>query len=213
MNPKSLLRSTFTGPGGLSRLAVALMLVGTTASQHPNPGFSRVMRIDLFSAMFPNWRFFAPEPAQHDYHFFYRTLDEAGRTSSWKLVDVIAGRRTHQIAWFPGRRPEKAVFDICSELITALDKGFDELVKLPAYRLLQNFLRHEIQRSGADGVKGFQFTLTRATGYDDTHDPEIIFVSPYTPLKDPLGKHPAADGRTAAEGGRAPAREPAKEKT
>ncbi|WP_181446672.1 hypothetical protein [Streptomyces sp. NTH33] len=183
--PKSqpLLARALTGPGALTRVATAALLFGTLAAQHPNPGFHRVQRLDIFSALFPNWRFFAPTPAQHDYHFFYRTLDHSGETSKWKLVDVISGRKFRQIVWFPGRRPEKAVFDICSELITALDKGFDAIVPLPAYRILANYLRHEIgQTPGSATIKGFQFTLTRATGYDNSNEPDIIFVSPYTPM-------------------------------
>ncbi|WP_069813902.1 hypothetical protein [Streptomyces sp. TP-A0874] len=181
--PRSLLKRALTGPGAVTRVATAAVLFGTLAAQHPNPGFNRVQRSDIFSALYPNWRFFAPTPAQHDYHFFYRTLDHSGETSKWRLVDVISGRKFRQIAWFPGRRPEKAVFDICSELITSIDKGFDEIVPLPAYRMLVNFLRREIgQAPGASGVKGFQFTLTRATGYDESNEPEIIFVSPYTPM-------------------------------
>lgn len=181
--PASRLKQAATGPGALPRWAAAAVLVGTVAAQHPNPGFSRAQRIDLFSALFPNWRFFAPTPAQHDYHFFHRTLDHEGHTSEWKLVEVIVGRRPAQIAWFPGRRPEKAVFDICSELVSALDKGFDELVTLPAYRMLRAYLRRRIaaETDEAD-VKGFQFTLARATGYDESNDPEILFVSPYTPM-------------------------------
>ncbi|MCF6525231.1 hypothetical protein [Streptomyces sp. JJ36] len=192
MSDRSLARSVrqaVSGPGALPRWAAAAVLVGTVAAQHPNTGFSRAQRIDLFSALFPNWRFFAPTPAQHDYHFFYRTLSHDGTTSTWKMVKVIEGRRPGQIAWFPGRRPEKAVFDICSELIASLDKGFEELVRLPAYRMLRAYLRRRITAEcGAEDVKGFQFTLARATGYDESQEPDILFASPYTPL------HPGPEG-------------------
>lgn len=183
MSVPARLKEAVTGPGTLPRWAAAALLVGTVAAQHPNPGFSRAQRIDLFSLLYPNWRFFAPTPAQHDYHFFYRTLNQQGETSDWKQVEVIVGRKPQQIAWFPGRRPEKAVFDICSELVSALDKGFEELVTLPAYRMLRAHLRRRIAaETDATEVKGFQFTLARATGYDETHDPDILFVSPYTPM-------------------------------
>lgn len=185
---RSLLSRAFTGPGGVTRAVSAAVLIGTLAAQHPNPVFNRAQRIDMFSALFPNWRFFAPTPAQHDYHFLYRTLNHEGETSPWRMVEVIAGRKLPQIFWFPGRRPEKAVFDICTELISSLDKGFDHVVKLPAYRLLRAFLRDRIQRAAdvpAKDVKGFQFTLVRATGYDESTEPEVIFVSPYTTMTEP----------------------------
>ncbi|MGW3294120.1 hypothetical protein ACWC9S_09140 [Streptomyces xiamenensis] len=170
---------------GAVRVAVGLMLLGTLASQHPHMSFHRVMRKDRFSSAFPNWRFFAPNPAQHDFEFFYRTLDEAGETSSWQPVDVIQGRHPRQILWFPGRRPEKAVFDVGSEIMMALDKGFDVVTRQPAYRLLSAFFRDRIERSArADTVKGFQFTMVRVAGYDETEEPDIVFVSPYNPLRD-----------------------------
>ncbi|GAB3108902.1 hypothetical protein GCM10027160_07420 [Streptomyces calidiresistens] len=198
-------RRVVTGPGAAARIGAALVLVGTLSAQHPNPSFGRIARRDTFSAFLPNWRFFAPNPAQHDYHFFYRTLNTAGETSGWRPVEVIAGRRLHQILWFPGRRPEKAIFDIGTELLITLDKGFDALTRLPAYRMLVGFLRDEIargeERGSRDGnpehaVKGFQFTLARAAGYDDSEEPEVIFVSPYTPMRP--GAPAAAELREAA---------------
>ncbi|HEV7627935.1 MAG TPA: hypothetical protein VGO89_15685 [Streptomyces sp.] len=187
----SLLSRAFTGPGGLTRAAGAALLLGTLTSQHPNPLFNRVQRMDIFSTLFPNWRFFAPTPAQHDYHILYRTLNHDGETSSWRMVEVIVGRKLHQMFWFPGRRPEKAIFDIVTELISQLDKGFGWMTKMPAYKMVCSYLRHRIREDDdADGVKGFQFTLVRATGFEET-EPEVIFVSPYTVMEEP-----AATGQT-----------------
>lgn len=190
---QSALSRAFTGPGGVTRAAAAAVLLGTLSAQHPNPLFNKAQRVDIFSALFPNWRFFAPTPAQHDYHVLYRTLNTEGETSSWRMVEVIVGRKLHQMFWFPGRRPEKAIFDIVTELITQLDKGFSAMMKLPSYRMLCAFLRHRIREDGAaKGVKGFQFTLVRATGFEES-DPEVIFVSPYTPMAGP--------GESAPSGG------------
>ncbi|WP_197351730.1 hypothetical protein [Streptomyces bathyalis] len=194
---RSGLSRAFTGPGGLTRAAGAALLLGTLSAQHPNPLFNKAQKMDIFSGMFPNWRFFAPTPAQHDYHILYRTLNHEGETSPWRMVEVIVGRKLPQIFWFPGRRPEKAIFDIVTELITQLDKGFSGMMKLPSYRILCAYLRHRIREDGnAEGVKGFQFTLVRATGYEET-DPEVVFVSPYTQMK---GPDEAAAGGTSGWG-------------
>lgn len=182
MSIRAFLKRTFTGPGGLTRLAGGLLLLGTVASQHPNPAFDRVKNKDAFSAVFPNWRFFAPNPAQHDYHLMYRTLSDTGETSRWRVIEVITGRRLRQIAWYPERRPEKAIFDIAGDLVSHVDKGFDRITTFPTYQVLREFVRKQVRLAGADDVKGFQFGLARYTGYDETGDPEIIFVSPYTPL-------------------------------
>ncbi|MFD0270464.1 hypothetical protein ACFVGY_28465 [Streptomyces sp. NPDC127106] len=178
---KQLMKKAFTGPGATARIAGAALLVGTLAAQHPNPTFNRIQRKDTF-ALLPNWRFFAPEPAVHDYHFFYRTLNTAGERSPWQPVDLIAGRRFHQILWFPGRRAEKAVYDICSEILQILDKGFSTIVRTPGYRVITAFLREWIDAEASGDIKGFQFALARATGYDTSTAPEMMFVSPYTPM-------------------------------
>ncbi|MET9760097.1 hypothetical protein ABZ016_13740 [Streptomyces sp. NPDC006372] len=178
---KQLVKNVFSGPGAAARISGAAMLVGTLAAQHPNPTFNRLQLKDTFSLL-PNWRFFAPEPATHDYHFFYRTLNTAGEASPWQAVDVIEGRRFRQIAWFPSRRAEKAVFDICSEMLQLLDKGFSTVVRTPGYRVIVGHLRARIADETAGDVKGFQFALARATGYDTSTTPEMIFVSPYTPM-------------------------------
>ncbi|UUU25900.1 hypothetical protein [Streptomyces sp. DSM 40750] len=178
---KQPLKSAFTGPGAIARIAGAAMLVGTLAAQHPNPMFNRLQLKDTFSLL-PNWRFFAPEPSMHDYHFFYRTLNNAGETSLWQAVDVIEGRRFRQIAWFPSRRSEKAVVDICSEILGLLERGFSTVVRTPGYGVIVGHLRERITGEAAGGVKGFQFALARATGYDTSTTPEMIFVSPYTPM-------------------------------
>ncbi|MYV90616.1 hypothetical protein [Streptomyces sp. SID1034] len=173
----------FTGEGARWRIVGAAMLVSTLAVQHPNPTFNRMQLKDTFSLL-PNWRFFAPTPAAHDYHFVYRTLRADGSTEPWRGVDVIEGRKPWQIAWFPTRRPEKAVFDICSEILHVIDKGFPVVVRTAGYRTLTEYLRTLILDGDeqAGDVQGFQFALARATGYDTTQSPEMIFVSPYTPL-------------------------------
>lgn len=191
-----LLARHFGGADGNVRLLAGLLLVGTLVSQHPLPSFSRLARFDVFSTLFPNWRFFAPTPAQHDLQFYCRTLNEAGETSDWTPVEVIAGRRAHQIVWFPSRRAEKAVFDLGTEVMRHLDKGFTTARGMPGYRILSAWFRAGIERSGATGIKGFQFTLARNAGYDDSEEPEIIFVSPYTPMNTPA-HHAPAHGTTA----------------
>ncbi|MFD7833845.1 hypothetical protein [Streptomyces sp. NPDC059761] len=183
MTLKRAAAGLFTGEGAGWRIAGAAMLLGTLAIQHPNPTFNRMQLKDTFS-MLPNWRFFAPTPAMHDYHFVYRTLAADGSTSPWQGVDVIEGRKPWQIAWFPTRRPEKAVFDICSEILHVIDKGFPVVVRTAGYRTLTEYLRATILDRGeeAAGIRGFQFALARATGYDTAQSPEMVFVSPYTPL-------------------------------
>lgn len=181
MKTEQTAKGLLTGPGGVARLVGVAVLAATAAAQHPNPQFNRVQRKDILSLL-PNWRFFAPNPATHDFHLLYRTLSVTGESSRWKAVDIISGRKAHQIVWFPKRRPEKACFDVCGELLTVMDKGFPFMMRSPAYRVLTGYLRRRIQEDGNGDARGFQFTLVRAGGYETAEEPETIFVSPLTPM-------------------------------
>ncbi|WP_406285087.1 hypothetical protein [Streptomyces sp. NBC_00209] len=182
MRAVTLARSLFTGPGGTIRVVGAVMLACTISSQHPNPAFNRLQRKDTFSLL-PNWRFFAPTPAMHDHHLLYRTLDRSGETSPWRDIDVIAGRKLSQVVWFAARRQEKAVFDVCGEILRSLDKGFGFVAQIPSYRILVGHIRNRLMVDGAGDVQGFQVTLVRAAGYDRSEEPAVLFVSPYVPME------------------------------
>jgi hypothetical protein len=182
-----LARNAFTGPGALTRAAVAAAVVSTLAAQHHHTAvFNRVHRHDWFSLL-PGWRFFAPTPGTHDYHVLYRTMDRARRPSRWRGLDLIVGRSPRQLVWYPARRREKAVFDLVSELLVVLDRGFEVITRKPAYRLLEAHVTARIRAEDAAGdaageVAGYQIALVRSAGYDPGEQPSLIMVSPYTPL-------------------------------
>ncbi|GAA1176027.1 hypothetical protein [Nesterenkonia xinjiangensis] len=180
MNVAAQCRALFTGRGAAARIAGSALLVATVATQHPNPVFNRLQLRDHFSVL-PNWKFFAPNPATHDYHYLFRTLDVDGETSRWQSIELIADRRMHQAFWFATRRGEKAVFDVCSEILQRMDKGFEVIKVTASYRLLVNFIRREIAERSDDlgRIKGFQISMVRASGHDPDEEPEILFVSPY----------------------------------
>lgn len=184
MNAVDIFKDLFTGPGAAARIGASAMLVATVATQHPNPVFNRIQLRDHFSVL-PNWKFFAPNPATHDYHYLYRTLDNEGVTSKWQDMDLIADRRMYQAFWFASRRSEKAVFDVCSEILQRMDKGFDAIRTTASYRLLVEFIRRDIREraENIDNIGGFQISMVRAGGHDHDEEPEILFVSPYIPIQ------------------------------
>lgn len=177
------MRSLFTGPGAVARISAATMLVATLAAQHPNPTFNRIQLRDHFSFI-PNWKFFAPNPATHDYHYLYRVLNADGQTSEWTSIDIIADRTMTQAFWFATRRSEKAVFDVCSEILQQMNKGIEVVRTMASYQLLCEFVRSIIATDHPDAseVKGFQISILRAGGHDENEEPEVLFVSPYIPF-------------------------------
>ncbi|MEU3554365.1 hypothetical protein [Streptomyces fragilis] len=178
MNATAFVKDAFTGPGAVTRFAGAALLVTTLAAQHPHTAFEIAREKDVFSLV-PNWKFFAPNPATHDYHYLYRTLDEDRRTSPWIELDLIKNRKMSQAFWFSSRRREKAVFDICSAILKSVAKG-DDPVGSPPFRVLAEFIRKQIRDTpDVSRVRGFQFSVVRAAGHDESEDPEVLYVSTY----------------------------------
>lgn len=159
----------------------------TLLSQHPRREFDRIADRDRTGVVIPNWRFFAPEPAQHDYHVLYRVETAADGPSGWREASAITPRGPRQMLWFPGRRREKGLFDICSELITVMKLHGAELTGTPAYRMLRNSVARTVRDATGTGAAplGFQFVVARHTGHEPGHDPDFVFASPYVPY-DPV---------------------------
>ncbi|MFF7638388.1 hypothetical protein ACFZB9_35345 [Kitasatospora sp. NPDC008050] len=134
--------------------------------------------------LIPNWRFFAPEPAQHDVHLLHRVrlADEAG--TAWPQTNPIAERTWRQSVWFPERRRDKAMFDLCAELIPRLGPAGLDLTSVPAYRVLRDFVEVAVRREYHERELpcGYQFVIARGTGYDEEGEPEYVLVSPFHPL-------------------------------
>ncbi|MFI9105453.1 hypothetical protein ACIGXA_33585 [Streptomyces fildesensis] len=164
---------------------LAMWFVGTAASQHPNGVFDRVRNHDKVGLLLPNWRFFAPEPAQHDFHVLHRVLTADGSQTRWEQTTSIAPRRWTQMVWFPDRRREKGLFDVCAELISLMNIPGLDTTGFPVFRVLRDFVAlavHE-EYAGQELPQGLQFVIARHTGHDQDHEPDYIFLSPFVPLR------------------------------
>ncbi|MEU7618724.1 hypothetical protein AB0B27_21880 [Micromonospora rifamycinica] len=168
--------------------AITAGLVGwfgvTVLSQHPQQVFDRFRRYDVPGLLIGNWRFFAPEPAQHDFHVLHRVLTADGTQTRWVETTHIPRRHWRQVVWFPERRQDKAIFDICADLIAHLGTPGVEITATPPYEVLRDFVAHAVRRqyAGADVPRGFQFVIARSAGYDESHQPDYLLVSPFEPL-------------------------------
>ncbi|WP_070011781.1 hypothetical protein [Streptomyces abyssalis] len=178
------------GTSEKARRAVEFTLAGwlvvTLVNQHPHRVFDRLRSYDKVGLLIPNWRFFAPKPARHDFHLLYRTLSTADQQSPWKAASTIAARKWSQVVWFPGRRQEKAVFDICSELASAVGNPNIKITETPAYRLLRRFVLRRIEEADEDWpeVRGYQFLITQYSGHDHSEEPTYVFISSFVPVDD-----------------------------
>ncbi|MBM4793764.1 hypothetical protein HXP44_17240 [Streptomyces sioyaensis] len=185
--------------GRAVEFALAAWLLVTVVSHHPHQIFDRLRPYDKAGLLIPNWRFFAPFPAQHDFHVLYRTLSVSDQESPWQAASRINRRKWSQVFWFPGRRQEKAVFDICHELVGTAPENI-QMSTTPAARLLSDFVLRHIKEHDAEwpGITGFQFLVARYSGHDDSEDPQYDFVSPFVPLTE-ADRH---EGGTKGHAGR-----------
>lgn len=160
----------------------AAWFVTTAISQHPDRNFERARNLDRTGTgvLVPNWRFFAPNPATEDQHFLYR-LASADRTehTPWRAVYEIEPRRLMHAFWFPGRRQEKAIFDVASTLLQnrAANVPIQREAAQAAERLVRDFVRSRIEPE--DGFPHFQVLLVRYSGYDHSEKPIYDMVFDY----------------------------------
>lgn len=81
------------------------------------------------------------------------------------------------MVWFPERREQKAVLDLCRELSFHAAQGLPDPAEKPAYGILRDWLRTRTNERHPD-ADGFQFMIMSAAGYDEGVTPECVFVSP-----------------------------------
>jgi hypothetical protein len=160
-------------------------VLATAASQHPHRAFDRMRDFDPTGLLVPNWRFFAPEPARHDFHLLHRVLTADERQTPWCETSPITPRRSRHAVWFPERRREKAVFDVCNELIMLMAVPRLELEKTVPFELLRNHVEQRVRAAHEETPQGFQFLIARHSGHDDSEDPDYLLASPFIPLEDP----------------------------
>lgn len=168
----------------LTAAGFAAWLVVSAASQHPDRNFDRLRKLDPARALIPDWRFFAPNPAQHDVHVLYRVVLPGGETTGWELSSELATRSWADFAWLPDRRRDKGLFDICVTMGRMIQSGEAGLTESTPYLLLRNFVAREVGRRHAGQLRpcGFQFAMVRHSGYDEDQDLEYLLVSPYIEL-------------------------------
>jgi hypothetical protein len=172
----------------LPKLAVTAGLgawfLATAASQHPHRAFDRFRDYDPTGLFVPNWRFFAPEPARHDFHVLHRVLTADGEQTPWRETTSISPRAWRHMAWFPDRRRDKAVFDVCNELILLLAIPNVRIERSAPFELLRDAVELEVRREYAGGrpPQGFQFLVARHTGHDQEPEPDYLLASPFVAL-------------------------------
>ena len=135
------------------------------------PKLNPVIRgLDLL-ALVPEWRFFAPIPGQHDYHVLYRDEFVDGSVTDWTELPLVSDRRWWNIAWNPGKRGNKALFDAVSEFAVHVGAGDKSVeISIPFLTLL-NYIS-SVARPVVPQYT--QFLLMSSQGSLPDHEPDVF---------------------------------------
>lgn len=167
-------------------VVLAGWFIGSVLGQHPDRSYDKVRRLDKTGTgiVIPNWRFFAPNPAMEDQHFLYRlATEDKSKHTPWREAYTIQPRKLVHAVWFPGRRIEKAVFDVASTLTH--DGGANNprmsKAKESAQELIYEFIRRRLDPE--PGYPLFQVMLVRYSGYDHSEDPKYDMIFDYAKVE------------------------------
>ena len=104
------------------------------------PRLRPYIRLWDICSLVPEWKFFAPNPAQGDYHLLYRDQLPDGTVTPWTEIMLAQTRCWWNAAWNPGKRPNKALFDAVIELGSEAKLHPQVLVTSVCYLTLLNYV-------------------------------------------------------------------------
>lgn len=161
--------------------AFASWFVATALSQDPTRTHSGFRRFDPTGIFIADWRFFAPVPGTHDHHLLYRDVLPGDATTDWREIEQQRGRKAIQMLFYPSRRGDKAITDAVGSLLKNLHASEPGpltknaiQVSLP-YLALLNFVTRQV--SHAPTAVTTEFIIARSNGFDESEDPEVVFLS------------------------------------
>lgn len=155
----------------------------TLISQDPLRRFKGAHKLDKGGAFIPDWRFFAPRPGTHDYHLLARDELSDGSVTEWKEVGQTDQRRVSHLIWHPTLRAEKVLMDAVSGLIIFDQKteARKEQVQVTIpYLTALNFVTYQAKHH--PDTKRVQFLIAASSGYDESEEPLMLFLSNLHPL-------------------------------
>lgn len=165
-------------------LAVTLSIWATaTVLAQFNIGRKTIARIDKTGLLVPDWRFFAPNPAAHEFRLLYRSQLAKGEITEWQELSYSQKRKTVHLLWAPHRRMEKGLFDATDELMRTHEstQNFQSVKLSTAYMTLLNTVTHKGNHP-SNAVRT-QFMLMRTASYEPRVIPDPVLISDFHDLE------------------------------
>jgi len=128
---------------------------------------------DIF-AVVPEWKFFAPNPAQGDFHLLYRDHLSEGTVTPWTEIHIGATRSWCCVLWNPRRRQTKALFDAVSHLNATAQAAPQTVVGSLPYLTLLLYISSMPRLINPAFT---QFLVVHSFGIFSDTEPAIVFLS------------------------------------
>ncbi|SRR6266566_465517 len=148
----------------------------SVASQLPTQLSQRIQKLDVFN-MIPRWNFFAPTPGMYDVNLLFRDRLPDGALTRWREVPRSTPPRFINPVWNPGRRHNKAVFDVTRHLADQSSRYRDTPIQVQLsvpYIAILNFVSNLSRPYQACQT---QFLLMQSYDRASTNEPSVIFLS------------------------------------
>jgi hypothetical protein len=125
--------------------------------------------------LLPEYRFFAPRPAQGDFHILFQDTYADGTASEWtEIIPPTKRRLTHAI-WNPYKRERKVLFDAANLIIILGNTKPQPVMELSTpYILILNYISSIPRTPRAEFT---QFKLLMSYGWWTTRRSRVIFLS------------------------------------
>jgi hypothetical protein len=98
-----------------------------------------IRKRDIFG-LIPQWNFFAPHPAQHDFHLLYQDQLQDGSVTAWTELALFDKRPFWSIVWNPEKRCKKALSDAVTDLAKHIRSSIPALELSIPYLTLLNYI-------------------------------------------------------------------------
>ncbi|MBL1100258.1 hypothetical protein [Streptomyces coffeae] len=133
--------------------------------------------VDPANVTLPISTFFAPNPGSNDTHLLTRNRLADGSMSEWAEHAMTQARSSRHMVWHPGRRGEKALLDIVTDLTAVLreERRVEYVQMTVPYLSLLNFVTH--QCAHVPNATQVQFLLVSSAGCDEDEEPTTLLAS------------------------------------
>jgi hypothetical protein len=132
------------------------------------------LRSSGFSILIPEYRFFAPVPAQGDFHLVFRDTYADGTVGRWTEVCRLQPRHFTDALFNPYKRERKAFFDCVISLSDYRPTEPKLLAVSTPYLLMLNYVRG-LPRTLA--VTHIEFGIVHSGGWCSPRSTDVVFVS------------------------------------